>query len=158
MHKVFFMRVIALGAFAAFCLCAAQDDALAAAALNTANFMAACSADQNITDEAGFDDGKVTPKAFCECVVGEFTKNKLTQTDIDMLTKMHKDEISDADAASYPTLEDLMNANEGYEDSCKTSLGLPTDEDTGVEEGPGEEDVVPQDEEAPAEDDGSPPE
>ena len=158
MHKVFFMRVIALGAFAALWLCAAQDDALAAAALNTANFLAACSADQNITDEPGFDDGKVTPKAFCECVVGEFAKNKLSQTDVDMLTKVHKDDISDADAESYPTLEDLMNANESYEDSCKTSLGLPTDEGTDVEEGPGEEDVVPQDEEAPAQDDGSPPE
>jgi hypothetical protein len=158
MHKVFFMRVIALGAFAAFCLCAAQDDALAAAALNTANFLAACSADQNITDEPGFDDGKVTPKAFCECVAGEFAKNKLSQADIDMLTKMHKDDISDADAESYPTLEDLMNANEGYEDSCKKGLGLPADEGTDVEEAPAEEDTVPQDEEAPAEDDGSPPE
>ena len=36
-----------------------------------------------------------------------------------MLTKMHKDDISDADAENYPTLEDLMNANEGYEDACK---------------------------------------
>ena len=76
-----------------------------------------------------------------------------------MLTKMHKDDISDNDAENYPTLEDLMNANEGYEDSCKTTLGLPTDEGNDVEEGTGEEDdVVPQDDEAPAEDDASPPE
>ena len=60
MHKIIIMRVIALGAFAALCLCAAQDDAFAAA-LNTANFVAACSADENVTDEPGFEDGKVTP-------------------------------------------------------------------------------------------------
>ena len=158
MHKIIIMRVIALGAFAALCLCVAQDDAFAAA-LNTANFVAACSADENVTDEPGFEDGKVTPKAYCECVAAEIVKNKLSQGDVDMLTKMHKDDISDADAENYPTLEDLMNANEGYEDSCKTTLGLPTDEGTDVEEGTGEEDdVVPQDEEAPAQDDGSPPE
>ena len=69
MHKIIFTRVIALGAFAAFCLCAAQQ-AAAAAALNTANFVAACAADENVTDEPGFEDGKVTPKAYCECVAG----------------------------------------------------------------------------------------
>jgi hypothetical protein len=156
MHKVYFMRVFVLGAVAAFCLCAAQDDAFAAA-LNTANFIAACSADENVTDEPGFEDGKVTPKAYCECVAGEFAKNKLSQADVDMLTKMHKDDISDADAENYPTLEDLMNANEGYEDSCKVTLGLPTEEGTDIEESPMEEDEVPE-EQPPAEDDGSPPE
>ena len=139
--------------------CARHRRPAAAGALNTANFVAACAADQNVTDEPGFEDGKVTPKAYCECVAGEIVKNKLSQNDVDMLTKMHKDEISDDDAESYPTLEDLMNANEGYEDSCKTSLGLPADEDNDVDEGTGEEDdVVPQDDGAPAGDDTSPPE
>jgi hypothetical protein len=74
-----------------------------------------------------------------------------------MLTKMHKDDISDADAENYPTLEDLMNANEGYEDSCRTSLGMPADEGTD-EEGTGEgDDVVPQDDEAPADEEAPPP-
>jgi len=158
MHTIIFKRVIALGAFVAFCLCAAQE-AAAAAALNTANFVTACAADESVTDEPGFEDGKVTPKAYCECVAAEIVKNKLSQGDVDMLTKMHKDDISDNDAENYPTLEDLMNANEGYEDSCKTTLGLPADEGNDVDEGTGEEDdVVPQDDGAPAGDDTSPPE
>jgi hypothetical protein len=150
------LRVAALGVFAAFCLCAAEGAvepaAAAPAKLNTAAFLDSCSADQNVTDEPGFADGKVTPKAYCECVVGKFEENKLTQKDVDMLTKMHKDEITDADAAAYPTLEDLLTANEGYEDACKKSLGLPAD--AGNDEAPMEEDAVP-DEEAP--DEGAPP-
>ncbi len=59
MHKISFLRVLALSA-AAFCLCAAKDTATAAA-LNTADFIAACSADENVTSEPGFEDGKVTP-------------------------------------------------------------------------------------------------
>ncbi|HEX2446657.1 MAG TPA: hypothetical protein VHK26_00525 [Methyloceanibacter sp.] len=157
MHNTFSLRVVALGAFAVLCLCMPQDEALAAA-LNTANFVAACSADENVTSDPGFEDSKVTPKAFCECVAAEVAKNKLSQADVDMLTKMHKDDISDADAESYPTLEDLMNANEGFEDSCRTSLGLPIDEGTDIEEVPLEDDGMPEEEEAPAEDDGSPPE
>ena len=51
-----------------------------------------------------------------------------------------------------------MNANEGYEDACRKSLGLPVDEGTDVEEVPIDEGAMPEDEEAPAEDDGSPPE
>jgi hypothetical protein len=159
------LRVAALGAFAALCFHAAAVAAKPAAAapateLNTAAFLDACSADQNVTDEPGFADGKVTPKAYCECVAGKFEENKLTQKDVDMLTKMHKDEITDADAQAYPTLEDLMTANEGYEDSCKKSLGLPAD--AGNDEVPMEEDTVPDEEApdqgAPASDDASPPE
>ena len=154
MHNACFMRIIALGAFAILCLSAARADA---ATLNTADFVAACSADASITEDPGFADGKVTPKAFCECAAGELEKNKLSQKDIDMLTKMHKEEISDADVESYPTLEDLMNANEGYEDTCRKSLGLPVDQGTDMEEEPADEGAMP-DEEAPAEDNGSPPE
>lgn len=159
------VRIAALGAFAALCFHAAAVAAKPAAAapaakLNSAAFLDACSADQNVTDEPGFADGKVTPKAYCECVAGKFEENKLTQKDVDMLTKMHKDEITDADAQAYPTLEDLMTANEGYEDSCKKSLGLPAD--AGNDEVPMEEDTVP-DEESPDQgarpsDDASPPE
>jgi len=158
MHKISFLRVLALSA-AVFCLCAVNDTASAAAALNTADFIAACSADENVTGDPGFEEVKVTPKAYCECVAGEFAKNKLSQADVDMLTKMHKDDISDEDAENYPTLEDLMNANESYEDSCKASLGLPVEEEDDLEEMPMEEDMFPPgEEEAPAEDNGSPPE
>jgi hypothetical protein len=154
MHNAFFTRIIALGAFAALCLGAGRVDA---ATLNTADFIAACGADASIVEDPDFEDGKVTPKAFCECIAGELDKNKLSQKDVDMLTKMHKEEISDADVESYPTLEDLLNANEGYEDTCRTSLGLPVNEGTDVEEMPIDEGEM-EDEEAPAEDDGSPPE
>jgi hypothetical protein len=159
------LRIAALAAFAALCFHAAAVAAKPAAAapaakLNTAAFLDACSADQNVTDEPGFADGKVTPKAYCECVAGKFEENKLTQKDVDMLTKMHKDEITDADAQAYPTLEDLMTGNEGYEDACKKSLGLPAD--AGNDEVPMEEDTVPDEEApdqgAPPSDDASPPE
>jgi hypothetical protein len=156
MHNPF-IRVVALGAFAILCAAPAEVEA-AKPATNDAAFIAACIADPNVIDEPGFEaGGKVTPKAYCECVAGELEKNKLTQKDVDMLTKMHKEEVSDADAESYPTLEDLMVANEGYEDSCKKSLGLPAG-GTDVEEVPMEDDAVPEDDAPPAEDDGSPPE
>ena len=62
-----------------------------------------------------------------------------------MMTKMHKDEITDEDAASYTTLEDLMATNEGIEDDCKESLGMPSADDD--EEGPpANEEDIPQDE------------
>ena len=162
MYESSFMRLIALGAFAVLCLGGAKVEA---AKLNAADFIAACSEDPSVTDDPGFDDSKVTPKAYCECVAAELEKNNLSQNDVDMLTKMHNEEISDADVESYPTLEDLMNANESYEDSCRKSLGLPTDIGTDIEELP-EEEFLPEDEEAPAEgpaeppaeDDGSPPE
>lgn len=165
MHNPF-VRVVALGAFAILCAGPVKVEAAKPATkLNAAAFIAACSADPNVTDEPGFEaGGKVTPKAYCECVAGELEKNKLSQTDVDMLTKVHKEDISDADAESYPTLEDLMVANEGYEDSCKKSLGLPAGGGTDVEEAPMEEDAVPEDDAIPeegappAEDDGSPPE
>ena len=152
-----FMRLIAVGAFACLGLCAAKVEA---DKLNTGDFITACGDDPSVTDDPGFDEGKVTPKAYCECVAGKFEENKLTQKDVDMLTKMHKDEITDADAQAYPTLEDLMTANEGYEDSCKKSLGLPAD--AGNDEVPMEEDTVPDEESpdqgAPPSDDASPPE
>jgi hypothetical protein len=164
MDQSYVSRVAALGVFAAFCFHAASLEAKPAVAapakLNTAAFLDACSTDQNVTDSPGFADGKVTPKAYCECVAGKFEENKLTQKDVDMLTKMHKDEITDADAEAYPTLEDLLTSNESYEDACKKSLGLPAD--AGNDEVPMEEDTVP-DEEAPDQgapppDDASPPE
>ena len=137
-----------LGACAAFVIGAVPALAAPAGKLNTDTFVAAC-ADPNVTEEPGFEAGKVTPKSYCDCVAGELGKAKLTQKDVDMLTKMHKEEISDADAEAYPTLEDLLNANEGYEDSCKKSLGLPADEDTVPDDGQGD---------APSGDDASPPE
>jgi hypothetical protein len=155
MHKSHLMRGIALGCFAALCLGAVEADA---ADLNTADFIAACSTDISVTEDPGFDDGKVTPKVYCECVVGELVKNKVTQADVDMLTKMHKEEITDADVESFPTLEDLMNANEGFEDSCRQSLGLPAGGTDMEEEEMEEEGMMPEDEEDAPEDDVSPPE
>lgn len=162
MHKNFLMRLSALGAIAVLCLCA--PEATAATNLNTGDFVAACGDDPSVTDDPSFDDGEVTPKAFCECVAGELGKNNLSQKDVDMLTKMHNEDISDADVEAYPTLEDLMNANEGFEDHCRQSLGLPTDIGTDMEEEalegelPAESEEAPAEEEAPADDDGSPPE
>lgn len=161
-HRLTFAA--SLGAFAVLLAGASlpQPAAAAAGKLNTADFVAACSTDQNVTDEPGFDEGKVTPKTFCECVAGKLEENKASPKDLEMLTKMHKDAISDADAAAYPTLDDLMNANEGYEDDCRTKLGLPAADDE--EEPPMEEDTVPNDGAAPDEgapptqDQGSPPE
>ena len=147
-------RAAALGAFALLLAGASETNAATPAGkANTGDFVAACAADENVTQEPGFEDGKVTPKSFCECVAGKLDENKATQKDVDMLTKMHKDEISDQDAEAYPTLDDLMNANEGYEDACRTALGLPAVDD---EEQPMEEDAVP--EEGAPSDNNSPPE
>jgi len=137
------MRIVALGAFALLLVGASAIQMRATAAagkVNMADFIAACASDDNVTQEPGFEDGKVTPKAFCECVSGKLEENKATQKDVDMLTKMHKDAISDADAEAYPMLDDLMNANEGYEDDCRTKLGLPSVDE---EEPPMEEDTAP---------------
>jgi hypothetical protein len=119
----------------------------AAGALNTDAFLAACVADPVVTDEPGFaaSGGKATPQSYCACIAGKFKEKPLSQSDIDMMTKMHKDEITDEDAASYATLEDLMAANEGFEDDCKESLGMPSADDD--EEGPpANEEDIPQDE------------
>jgi hypothetical protein len=161
MQKNGLTRLIALGAFAGVCLCPVWAEA---ASISTDKFVAACSKDPIITDDSGFDDGKVTPKAYCECVAAEIVKNNLSQKDVDMLIKMHNEDISDADVESYPSLEDLMNANEGYEDNCRKTLGLPTDDsETDIEENPEDEmtpgDMSPEDDEGPpAEEDEQPPE
>ena len=117
------------------------------AGLNTDAFLAACIADPVVTDEPGFaQGGKATPQSYCECVAGKFKEQKLSQSDVDMMTKMHKDEITDEDAASYATLEELMAKNEGIEDDCKESLGMPSaDDDEEIGPPPDEEDI-PQDE------------
>jgi hypothetical protein len=118
----------------------------AAGALNTANFVAACVGDPVVTDEPGLAEGsKVTPQIYCDCIAGKLAEKKLSQSDVDMLTKLHKDEITDEDAESYPTLEDLMQANEGLEDACREKLGMPAADDND-EEGPPMEEDVPQDE------------
>lgn len=117
-----------------------------AGALNTEAFLAACVADPVVTDEPGFEaGGKATPQSYCACIADKFKLQKLSQSDVDMMTKMHKDEITDEDAASYATLEELMATNENIEDDCKESLGMPAADDD--EEGPPiDEEDVPQDE------------
>jgi len=124
---------------------AASPKQAPAAKLNTEAFLAACVVDPVVTDEPGLEaGGKVTPQIYCDCIAGKFPEKKLSQADIDMLTKMHKDQITDEDAQSYPTLEDLMATNEGVEDACKASLGMPASTDD--EEGPPpDEEDIPQD-------------
>jgi hypothetical protein len=108
-----------------------------AAALDTADFLAACVADPVVMDEPGLEEGgSVTPQIYCECVAGKFAEGKFSQSDVDMLAKMHRDEITDEDAESYATLGDLLQANEAMQDDCKASLGIPSSEDDGEEEGP----------------------
>ena len=117
------------------------------AGLNTDAFLAACIADPVVTDEPGFaQGGKATPQSYCECVAGKFKEQKLSQSDVDMMTKMHKDEITDEDAASYATLEELMAKNEGIEDDCKESLGMPSSDDDEEVGPPADEEDIPQDE------------
>jgi hypothetical protein len=117
------------------------------AGLNTDAFLAACIADPVVTDEPGFaQGGKATPQSYCECVAGKFKEQKLSQADVDMMTKMHKDEITDEDAASYATLEELMAKNEGIEDDCKESLGMPSSDDDEEVGPPADEEDIPQDE------------
>jgi hypothetical protein len=142
MYKPKLMRV-ALGSFAALCLSAAGTEA---AEVNTADFIAACTSDISVTEDPGFEDGKATPKAYCECVAAEFANAQLTQADVDMLTKMHKEEITDEDVENFPTLEDLMNANEDIEDGCREKLGLPVGFTDIEEEEIDEEEMVPEDE------------
>jgi len=115
--------------------------------LNTEAFLAACVADPVVTDEPGLQSGsKVTAQMYCECIVGKYHDKKLSQTDVDMMTKMHKDEITDADATSYPKLENLMAKNEGFEDDCKKGLGMPAHNDDNEEGAPVDEEDIPQDE------------
>jgi len=127
-------------------LAAGSAHEIKAAELRTEDFLAACISDPVVTDEPGLAEGsKVTPQIYCECVAGKLGDQKLSQADVDMLTKLHKDEITDEDAESYPTLEDLMTANEAVEDDCKASLGMPasTDDDEGP---PLDEEDIPEDE------------
>lgn len=149
------MRAAVLGAFAALGLAAG---AVAADKLDTAAFVTACTDDPTVTEDPGFEGGSATPKAFCDCVAGKLVENKSSQADVDMLTKLHNEEISDSDAETHPNFENLLVANEGYEDACRQSLGLATDYGSDIEEVPEEE--MPEGEapegEAPPED--SPPE
>jgi hypothetical protein len=62
------------------------------------------------------------------------------------MTKMHKDEITDEDAATYTTLEELMATNENIEDDCKESLGMPSSDDDDEVGPPPDEEDIPQDE------------
>jgi hypothetical protein len=131
-------------------LATALAQAAPAGKLKTDAWLAACVADENVTGLPGLEAGsKVTPQAFCACVGSALEKSKLSQADVDMLTKVHKDEVTDEDTEKYPNFEDLLSANEGFEDACKTSLGLPADE---------EDEEAPADDSAPADEDAAPPE
>jgi hypothetical protein len=131
-------RLAALSAFAVLCLAASSAQA---ENLKTDDFIAACVKDPVITEDPGFEDAKVTPQTFCECVAGQLQENNAAQTDVDMLVKMHNEDITDADAASFPKLDDLLVANEGYEDACRQKLGLSFENDDDLEEFPEEEEI-----------------
>jgi hypothetical protein len=135
-YRVTFLGVgIVLAAFAVSTSLAAP-----AAKLTTEAFISACSEDEVVTGQLGSQEKtEVTPKQFCDCVGGKFQEGKLGQKDVDMLTKMHKDEITDDDATNYPKLEDLLSTNEKFEDACKKSLGLPVNTDD--DQGPGDEEM-----------------
>lgn len=121
--------------------------ARAATTPDTADFLAACVADPVVTDEPGLQEGSsVTPQIYCECVAGKFGAAGLEQVDVDMLVKLHRDEITDEDAESFPTLEELMQVNEEMEDDCKASLGMPAADDGGEEGSPPDEEDMPEDE------------
>jgi hypothetical protein len=146
-----FMQWLTIGAFAVICASTAQAKA-PATPLKTDAFLAACVADPNVVEEPGLEaGGKVTPKAYCDCLVAKYQDSKLSQTDVDMLTKVHKNDLTDAAAASYPTLEDLLGTNEGLEDACKKSLGLPVDSEEDEEAPPDEEALPPSEDAAPPE-------
>ena len=139
------VKALARGAVGAACLFLVLGGAPSARGEtpDTAAFLDACVADPVVKDEPGLsEDSQVTPKVYCECLTGKLKEASLRQTDVDMLTRMHKDEITDEDAESYPTLDVLMQTNENLEEECKASLGMPTADDS-EEEGPplGEEDI-----------------
>lgn len=116
-------------------------------------FMAACTPDPDLIEEL-HGQKKATPQAFCECVSGKLKENKATQADVDMLSKMHKDDISDEDVENFPTLEDLMMANEDYEDACRQSFGITVEPD--AETAPGGEGIPLEELEAPDEEGATP--
>lgn len=148
---------IRLALFTAAALLLGTGGARAADTVNFDGFLAACTQDPDLIEEFQ-GQPKATPPAFCECLSGKLKENKASQADVDMLTKMHKDDITDEDVESFPTLEDLMIANEDYEDACRQSFGIVLEpEDEMVPEG---EDGLPlEDEDAmPEEDEGMPPE
>lgn len=156
------VRVAALIAFAALCPSAAEAQA---AEVSTAEFIAACSDDPFVADDPAFEESDVTPQAYCQCAAGKLVENKLSQADIDMLTKMHNEELTEADAESHPALDDLLAANEEFEDDCQQSLGLVRADDFDMEEAPMDEEMMleedmttPEDEMPEMEIDGSPPE
>jgi hypothetical protein len=142
-------RLVAFGAFAALCLGAVE---VQAENLNTADFIASCAKDPVVTEDPTFAEAKVTPEAYCQCVAGKLEESNVPQTDVDMLVKMHNEDITDADADDFPKLDDLLVANEGYEDACRQSLGISLDDSD--EEFPTEEEIpdegMTEDDEAPA--------
>jgi len=142
-----YYRVAVLGFVTALAVASAASSSPAALAakLTTEAFLAACSEDEVVTGQLGSgEDAKVTPAQFCECVASKYQVSKLSQKDVDMLTKMHKNEITDDDAASYSTIEDLLSTNERIEDGCKKSLGVPAN--TNGDDGAPDDEEMPADE------------
>lgn len=97
-----------------------------AAGPDTTGFLAACLEDPVVVEEPGLEQpgGKSTPEIYCQCIAGKLVEHKISQTDVDLVTKLHNEELSDQEA-SEPGLDDVLSTNEIIEDECKVSLGLP---------------------------------
>lgn len=134
---------LARGALSAACLMLVLNTNARAETADTAAFLNACVADPVILDGPSLGEGsEVTPKIYCDCIAGKLVEGAHSQADVDMLTKMHKDDITDEDAEAYPTLDVLMEANEAIEEECRADLGLPVSDDEEEGEAPlGEVDI-----------------
>lgn len=151
MHTSFRLALIAAAALSLGAIGAQAADS----SLKLDDFLAACTQDPDLVEEFQ-GQAKATPPVFCECVGGKLKENKASQADVDMLSKMHRDDISDEDVESFPTLEGLMIANENYEDACRQSFGITVEPD--LEMAPDSQEGLPLEEEEMPDEEGAPPE
>ena len=85
-----------------------------AAALDTKEFVTACLADSSL-DQIEDVGTKITPKDFCACVAGKIAESDLTQDQVDIVTKIHKNDVDDTMSADYDAAHD---ANDSFETEC----------------------------------------
>jgi hypothetical protein len=85
-----------------------------AAALATKEFVAACLADTSLDQIEGVGT-KIMPKDFCACVAARIAASELTQDQVDIITKMHKNDVDDTMSADY---DEAHDANDSFETEC----------------------------------------
>ena len=61
---------------------------------------------------------------FCECLAERYKEKKLSQSDVDFLTKLRRNALTDEEMQNYETAEDLFAADEDLNQACRTKLGL----------------------------------